>query len=85
MGEERLGYSAAEIQIGVLVAGELIVPEKGFWGGVSQFATHRLGKTHRVQTPNVRVLGLTACEFRWLRAVPAAEMPKAPMTENRKP
>lgn len=32
-----------------------------------------LEKTHRVQTPNVRVLR-TACEFRWLRAVPAAEM-----------
>lgn len=53
---ERLGYSAAEIQIGALVAGELIVPERG-GGGVSLQPTV-LEKTHRVPTPNVRVLGL---------------------------
>lgn len=38
---------------------------------------------HRVQTPNVRVLGRR--EFRWLKAVPVAEeVSEAWLPENRK-
>lgn len=45
-----------------------------------------LEKRHRVQISNAGGGGTrTAREFRWLRAVPAAEMSKASLPENRKP
>lgn len=51
--------------------------------GMGQFATQGPRKMHRVQTPNVRVLGRR--EFRWLKAVPVAEeVSEAWLPENRK-